>query len=328
MEFSSDTMDESAAIAVQDLYKTYRDGLIFRKRFEALKSVSFQVPRGEIFGLLGPNGAGKTTFVKIMLGIVRKTSGSATMLGQPVGDRATRVRVGYLPEHLRLPSHLNALGALKLYGKLSGMDSREIREKGMPLLETVGLADRVRDSVKKYSKGMRQRLGLAQSLLHDPELLFLDEPTDGLDPVGRSEVRNIIHRLKDEGKTIFLNSHLLQEVEMVCDRFAILHQGELRSVGTLDQISSTTRDRSEVEIEILGTDTAIKAALETCEVVASEMLSENRVRIVAQMSGQKDIDACIDALRADGLSIVSLVHRRATLEDAFLKIIETETKVS
>src|SRR5687768_3655713 len=205
-------MPQPPAIEVDTLKKTYRDGLFGSRSIEALRGISFRVERGEIFALLGPNGAGKTTFIKILLGIVRKSGGSAQMLGHPAGDRRSRKHIGYLPENLRLPRHLTANTALELCGNLSGLSTREVHERRGKLLELVGLADRAGDSVKKYSKGMLQRLGLAQSLLHDPDLLIFDEPTDGLDPVARAQVRAVLLDLKSKGKTIFLNSHILQEV--------------------------------------------------------------------------------------------------------------------
>ena len=228
------------AIQVESLCKTYSEGLVFKKRFEALKEVTFSVREGEIFGLLGPNGAGKTTLLKILLGIIRKSNGTASMLGFPAGSREGRKQVGYLPEHLRVPRHMTGYQALEFFGNLSNLPTRQIREKRGELLELVGLAGRAKDSVKQYSKGMLQRLGLAQALLHDPKLLFLDEPTDGLDPRARAGMRAIISGLQERGVTVFLNSHLLQEVEMVCQRVAILDKGNLRYCGEVDQIGELT----------------------------------------------------------------------------------------
>ena len=195
---------------------------------------------GEIFGLLGPNGAGKTTLIKVLLGLVHKTSGDAELLGRPAGDIEARRQIGYLPEQHRIPHHLTGNTALEYYGRLSNMSMSDIRRRRPELLETVGLRRWGRTLVRKYSKGMTQRLGLAQAMLHDPELLILDEPTDGVDPVGRAEIRDILGRLKSEGKTIFLNSHLLQEIELVCDRVAILGQGKLRRMDSVEAIRRLT----------------------------------------------------------------------------------------
>lgn len=315
-------MGNTLAIQVSGLQKTYREGLIFRKCFQALKGISFDVRPGEIFGLLGPNGAGKTTFVKIMLGIVRKTQGTALMLGRPAGDRLGRKRVGYLPESLRIPRHLNANTALDYYGQLSGMASSEIKARRGALLESVGLAGRERDFVRNYSKGMAQRLGLAQAILHDPDLLFLDEPTDGLDPVGRSEVRTLLQNLKKQGKTVFLNSHLLQEVEMVCDRVAILDKGELRGLGTTDEIARDRVEGIELELEIRGNGQEAKLAIGSRPVIQSEVLDEDHFQVVLRLSDQAAVDGCVDDLRRRGLSIAGLRRRRVTLEDAFLQLLE------
>ena len=224
-------MIDSLAIDVQKLQKQYRDGWIVPRRFNALKGIDLGVRRGEVFGLLGPNGAGKTTLIKILLGIVKSTGGQAFLLGEPAGTKSARRRIGYLPENLNFPSHQTAKRAMEFFGRLSSVPERVIKTKSSELLELVGLAGREKELVRKYSKGMRQRLGLAQAMLHDPELLILDEPTDGLDPVGRSQIRKLINELRDQGKTVFLNSHILQEVELVCDRVAILAGGQLQGIG-------------------------------------------------------------------------------------------------
>ena len=227
-----------AAIETHDLRKTYVEGLLRRKRQEALKGVSLRVERGEIFGLLGGNGAGKTTFIKVLLGIIRRTAGQAKLLGFPAGDWRGRKLIGYLPENLRVPRHLTGFTALEYYGHLSNVPTSVIRQRRGELLEMVGLAERAKDPVRTYSKGMLQRLGLAQAMLHDPELFILDEPTDGLDPLARSQVRGFLADLKKRGKTIFLNSHILQEVELICDRVAILDKGNLRRVANVAEITS------------------------------------------------------------------------------------------
>ena len=315
-------MTSSPAIEVEHLCKTYREGVFRRNAQAALKGVSFDVRRGEIFGLLGPNGAGKTTFVKIMLGIIRKSSGQATLLGHHAGARAGRQRVGYLPEHLRVPRHMSGFSALRYFGKLSGLSGKQIRERQHSVLDMVGLTDRAKDRVTKYSKGMLQRLGLAQALLHRPELLFLDEPTDGLDPVGRSDVRQIIFELKEQGRTIFLNSHLLQEVEMVCDRVAILDRGALRSVGALHEIMPRG-EGIELELELRGDGNLARSAIEQHPVIHSQALAENHFSVTIQLEEQDQVDSCVDALRQQGISIERLARRRMSLEDAFLNILST-----
>src|SRR5215469_14895695 len=206
-------------------------------KIEALKGVSLSVERGAIFGLLGQNGAGKTTLIKILLGITRRTDGSALLLGEPVGAASVRRRVGYLPEDHRFPDYHTGASLLHFYGALLGM-SRKDREWRIPeVLELVGLRGRMHYKVRTYSKGMKQRLGVAQALMHDPEIIFLDEPTDGVDPVGRREIRDLMQGLKAQGKTIFLNSHLLSEVEQICDRVAILQRGEVVREGDIASLT-------------------------------------------------------------------------------------------
>ena len=318
------------AIAVKDLSKTYRDGLIFRKKFRALHQVSFEVDRGQIFGLLGPNGAGKTTFLKIMLGIIRKTSGQATLLDHPAGNRKGRQRVGYLPEQLRIPRHLTGYTALDYYGNLSNVPSSTVREKRDGLLAFVGLDGRGKDRVTKYSKGMLQRLGLAQALLHDPQLLVLDEPTDGLDPGARAEMRTLMQKLRDQGVTIFLNSHLLQEVEMVCDRVAILNRGNLRYCGAVEEIGEFVRSQTggqdgSITLELGGNQTKVLAALGPPQDGQFEMLgcesTQSRVVVRARFDHQDAIDAAVDRLRAADISLLRLNREATTLEDAFLQIV-------
>jgi ABC-2 type transport system ATP-binding protein len=317
-------MDFSLAIDVDTLSKTYRYGLLSHKGFQALSQVSFQVPQGQIFGLLGPNGAGKTTVIKVLLGIVRKSAGKVRLLGRPAGRRASRRRIGYLPENLRVAGHHTARSALQYYGSLSGLTRKQSRTRGDELLEMVALRDWARMPVRKFSKGMLQRLGLAQALLHDPELLILDEPTDGLDPVGRNSVRELLLQLKAEGKTIFLNSHLLQEVELICDQVAILDSGALRYVGSIDQVTSQVTS-DEVEFELAAPESEVRAALDHHKPGCLHPSSENCFRVTLRLAGQTAIDDCVDNLRQHGVSIVSIAHRRATLEDAFLSLIETTT---
>jgi ABC-2 type transport system ATP-binding protein len=329
MPSSQTANNQTPAIQVESLSKTYSQGLIFKKRHEALKDVTLTVNRGEIFGMLGPNGAGKTTFLKIMLGVIRKTSGKASMLGLPAGSRKGRRLVGYLPEHLRVPAHLTGYQALEYFGNLSDVPTKVVRAKREELLEMVGLAQRAKDNVRQYSKGMLQRLGLAQALLHDPELLVLDEPTDGLDPKARAEMRQIIRDLKDRGVTIFLNSHLLQEVEMVCQRVAILDKGALRYCGPVDSIGQFLQTgglegqdgSGSIEFGLVGDKTAIEGCFTG---VPSEVRVEENQMISVNIptATQSAIDQTVDRLRSAGVSIVSINRRRVSLEDAFLQIVD------
>jgi ABC-2 type transport system ATP-binding protein len=309
-----------AAIAVNKLEKTYKSGIIRRNRIHALRGASFEVPRGEIFGLLGPNGAGKTTLIKILLGIVRKSAGDAELLGKPAGNRPARRSVGYLPEHHRIPRHLTGNTALEYYGSLSGMRLADIRRKQPEFLKRVGLADWGKTPVKKYSKGMLQRLGLAQAMLHDPDLLILDEPTDGVDPVGRAEIRDVLNELKRQGKTIFLNSHLLQEIELICDRVAILDKGIVRTVGRVDEI--TRQSTSPVAIVVQATESAARAALAGFDIRNVRAIEGDNVRIELIALEQHTVDGAIDALRKQGISIASVSRTLLTLEQAFLQLLQ------
>ena len=325
--------DDSAVLAIdsKSLCKTYSEGLMFKTRFQALTDVSFSVSQGEVFGLLGPNGAGKTTFIKILLGIIGKTSGSATMLGQLAGSRAGRRLVGYLPEHLRIPPHLNGYTALECYGSLSNLPKSVIRQKSDGLLELVGLAGRAKDRCKKYSKGMLQRLGLAQALLHDPKLLILDEPTDGLDPQARAEMRALIGRLKNDGVTIFLNSHLLQEVEMICDRVAILNRGHLKYCGDVSSIGDFVASAAGVktglvvDIEVLGLPAAVNEAFTNYDFEIKSRSGDQAFTVRLSLNNQAAVDALVDQLRSNGVSIQGMTRQQVSLEDAFLKIITQDT---
>jgi ABC-2 type transport system ATP-binding protein len=312
-------MNHAPAIDVKDLHKTYRDGLFGRHRVEALRGVTFQVGNGEIFGLLGPNGAGKTTLIKVLLGIVRRSRGSASLLGRPPGDREGRRRVGYLPENHRIPRHHTGDTALEYYGCLSGLSVAEVKRRRGRLLELVGLADWGRVPVKKYSKGMQQRLGLAQALLHDPEVLVLDEPTDGVDPVGRSEMRALLQQLKTEGKTIFINSHLLQEIELVCERIVILAQGQVLREGRVAEI--TRISATDITMQLVGTETDIEAALAGRETGGLVLGNAGHYEVTVRVPDQRAVDECVDSLRRHKVGIVSLSRSRQTLEEAFLEIV-------
>lgn len=317
------------AIDVVDLRKTYHEGWIRTKRQEALRGISLRVERGEIFGLLGGNGAGKTTFIKILLGIIRRTSGEAKLLGFPAGDMRGRQLVGYLPENLRVPRHMTGLVALEYYGNLSGLTTAEVRKRRGPLLEKVGLAARAKDPVRTYSKGMLQRLGLAQAMLHDPELFILDEPTDGLDPSARAQVRGFLADLKAQGKTIFLNSHILQEVELICDRVAILDRGNLRQVERVENITSGRMSGAAsgeqaklvVTLDLQGPPEFIATAFATQAVENIQQFSPLEQRVVVSIASQTEVDTLVDQLRAAGISVVGLSRKRMSLEQHYLEIV-------
>jgi len=320
-------MNSAFAIDVSDLHKTYSEGLVFRKRFTALKGVSLRVPEGEIFGLLGPNGAGKTTLVKILLGIIRKTHGHATMLGMPAGSIRARKLVGYLPEHLRMASHLTPYTALECYGALAGLPLSHVKKHRDRLLEQVGLTDWKKERTKKFSKGMLQRLGLAQALLSHPRLLFLDEPTDGLDPRARAEMREIIQQLRGEGVTIFLNSHLLQEVEMICKQVAILDHGELKYCGPVHEAGKHAREANGlgsgwvVEFRI-ASESPVDLGLPESETPQTSSVENGLTVVRVQVEDQAQVDRIIDRIRSQRASLVNMNRIEASLEDAFLAMID------
>ncbi|MGD9854091.1 MAG: ABC transporter ATP-binding protein [Planctomycetaceae bacterium] len=313
-------MSISPVIEVDGLQKTFREGFVRRRQVQALGGVSFAVPKGSIFGLLGPNGAGKTTLIKILLGIVRKSQGAATVLGYRAGHRKARQRIGYLPENHRIPQHLTGHSALEYYGCLSGMTVMQVKRRRLELMRTVGLEGWGTTRVSKYSKGMLQRLGLAQAMIHEPDLVILDEPTDGVDPVGRTEIRAVLKSLQQRGTTIFLNSHLLQEVELVCDRVAILANGQLRAAA---DVAELTKSGSDVKLKLRGAPEMITEALAAAGITDPQPQRDREgdfdVRVTS--SGPFQVDRIVDALRERGVSIRSLEPTRNSLEEAFLSLI-------
>lgn len=286
------------------------------KRFgqvNALASLTMTVPRGEIFGFLGPNGAGKTTAVKLMLGLTFPTSGEAFVLGAPVGDRETRARIGYLPELFRYQDWLNAREVLEFHCVLAGVARNARAGQVGDVLEIVGLGKRADDRVGTYSKGMQQRLGLAVALIGKPELIFLDEPTSALDPVGRREVREVLHGLKKQGVTVFLNSHLLTEVEHVCDRVAIVDRGRVISIGTLAELMS---DGFAVRIRTQSMSQEHAAALRAF----GDVVVEDGAYVVKGMPADQVPDAVAALVRA-GARIQAVEPSRRSLEDQFLRVL-------
>ena len=234
---------DGLAIDLQNVVK------IYKRRVRALQGVSMRVRRGEVFGLLGPNGAGKSTLVKIMMTVVRPTQAAGTILGNPIGNKPTLARVGYLPENHRFPRYLTGRQVLEFFAALAKVDRPTRRRRAGELLETVGMSQWANTRISTYSKGMLQRVGLAQALVNDPELVLLDEPTDGVDPVGRRDILEVLGRMRQQGKTVFVNSHALSELETICDRVAILVQGQVARQGTIDELT-VARQRYEIELEV------------------------------------------------------------------------------
>lgn len=237
-------MSDEAVIQIRNLSKVYRD-FWGRKKVQALNSLSLDVYKGEIFGLLGPNGSGKTTTLKLLLGLLFPTSGEVTILGQPASNVEKNERIGYLPEESYLYRFLNADETLDFYGRLFDMPKAVRQKRAAELIEMVDLKDARRRQLKEYSKGMTRRIGLAQALINDPDLVLLDEPTSGLDPLGTRKMKDMILKLRDEGKTVVMCSHLLADVQDVCDRIAILYAGELKVMGRVDELL-TTKDETQL----------------------------------------------------------------------------------
>ncbi|PYS51933.1 MAG: ABC transporter ATP-binding protein [Acidobacteria bacterium] len=303
------------ALETVSLSKTFRRWRRGRE-VRALSDVSFTVDAGAIFGLLGPNGAGKTTLVKVALTIAHADRGEVRLLGQSIRDRSVFSRVGYLPENPRFPLHLTAWQVLRLYGSLSGADMTAVERNASRWLERLDLARWSDMRVSKFSKGMNERLAFAQALVHDPELIFLDEPTDGLDPLARMEVRNICRELADQGKTVFINSHILAEIELICDRIALMKSGEIVEQGT---ISELTASRGGYELVAPAVDGL------------GHWLGEKSLTFAAvdghfhvQLADRVSANALIDALRAKNIEIESLSVKRRTLESVFIERLSRE----
>lgn len=281
------------------------------------RDISLVVGDSEVFGFLGPNGAGKSTFVKTLVGLIAPTSGSANILGRPLGDVRSREKIGFLPENFRYHSWLTAKELLVLHGKLAGMDQSAIKARIPEVLELVHLSGSERKTVGNFSKGMQQRLGLAVALLPRPRLLFLDEPTSALDPVGRMEVRELIRFLRSEGTTVFLNSHLLGEVERVCNRVGIIKDGAILAVGALQELLQNAR---EVEMEVEPVSTGLLEAIRP--LVRSMRCDGNR--ITARVETRETIPLLAQKVLEAGSSLYSLEPRGSTLEDVFLQMMEGE----
>ena len=297
------------AVDLIDVRKTYD------KRIPALRGVNIQVGRGEIFGLLGPNGAGKSTLVKIMMTVVRPDQAFGTIMGRPIGHRGKLQRTGYLPEDHRFPGYLTGLQLLDYYAALAKVPRATRREAAPRLLDRVGLAQWAETRIDKYSKGMLQRLGLAQALMNDPEFLVLDEPTDGLDPVGRRETRALLLELRRKGTTIFLNSHLLSELEMVCDRVAILVNGLVARQGTLSELTEHT-----VEYRVTVSGELAPPLRERIEVLGARV-ADDAITLPGQDATR--LNELIDLLRGQGLVIEAVEPRRFSLEDILVETMET-----
>jgi ABC-2 type transport system ATP-binding protein len=302
-----------SVLAVNDLSKVFVHGFT-RRRTVAVERVSFEVERGEIFGFLGPNGAGKTTTMKMLMGLVHPTGGSATILGAPLGNRDAKNRLGYLPENPYFYDYLSALEFMHMVGHLHGLDPVVRRKRAIDLLDRVGLGEAGRRSMRGYSKGMLQRAGLAQALMGDPELVVLDEPMSGLDPIGRREVRDLMVELKKAGKTVFFSTHILSDADLLCDRVAIIVKGKLMDVGPLGALLNPRVHG----IDVLWQGDASARERVRASVPALPHASGSEGETCA-CTTQAEVDALIAAVSGAGGSILQVTPHRETLEDLFTR---------
>jgi ABC-2 type transport system ATP-binding protein len=313
-----------AAIEVLGLEKTYMVGFWRKRPKRALEPLRLTVEEGEIFGFLGPNGAGKTTTLKLLMGLVFPTSGSARILGKEWTDPEVKAQIGFLPEQPYFYDYLTAHELLNYYGQLSGVTAADRKRRIPEVLSLVGLNDVKGIQLRKFSKGMLQRVGIAQAILHNPRIVFFDEPMSGLDPLGRREVRDLMSQLKQEGKTVFFSTHILSDAETLCDRVAIIHKGQLRGVGEVEDLTSAVQGRIEVVWHGPQVPAGIKA-------IATEWhVSGDRIRAVINENQQ---DAAIDALRRERIRLISITPLRSSLEAYFVEKLQDaptreEAKVS
>ncbi|GAB5494957.1 MAG: ABC transporter ATP-binding protein [Phycisphaerales bacterium] len=307
-------MAANLAIDLENVAKTYTSP--FRESIHALRGIDMKVHRGEVFGLLGPNGAGKSTLVKILMTVIRPTQCKGTVLGQPVGDKHTLLKVGYLPEHHSFPPYLTGRQLIEFFGAMNNIKRADRKRRAGELLELVGMKDWGKKKLKSYSKGMRQRIGIAQALINDPDLVLLDEPTDGVDPVGRRDIRAILDRLRAEGKTVLVNSHILSELEQVCSRVAILVQGQVASQGTIDELTAG-RERYEIQIASEQGEVLAGFASATAEVKDSTL----KLTSVEPQS----VQPYIDKIRALNGTILSIKRTKPSLEDLFMEAVVDPT---
>jgi len=302
-------------LEIRNLSKSFRTGF-WLKKTQALLNVSLTVRENEIYGFLGPNGAGKTTTIKTILGLIFPDSGSISILGKDYRDISTRRFIGYSPEQPYFYEYLTAYEFMKFYGSLFGIPAAELKKRIPMLLEMVGLSGKESLQLRKFSKGMLQRIGLAQALINDPKFLILDEPMSGLDPIGRREIRDLILALKKSGKTVFFSTHILSDVEMICDKVAIIIKGEIRREASLNEL--LTIDYNEVEIVFRTSDKTLKDELRKIGLLIKEM--EDTSYLIVKKS---DISRVVDIIRDYRGEIVSIVPKRKTLEDLFIKEINS-----
>ncbi|HWX94554.1 MAG TPA: ABC transporter ATP-binding protein [Terriglobales bacterium] len=303
-------------IEILGLEKTYTVGFWRKKPKRALHPLTLAIEDGEIFGFLGPNGAGKTTTLKMLMGLVFPTGGSARILGMDVNDPRVKAQIGFLPEQPYFYDYLTARELLEYYGRLSGLGGKDLSGRVQQMLGRVGLPEMGGVQLRKFSKGMLQRVGIAQAILHDPKVVFFDEPMSGLDPMGRRELRDLMEQLKQEGKTVFFSTHILSDAETLCDRVAVIHLGELRGVGAVAQLTSNVHGKVEVVWQgvVLA---ALKALGVECHVTG------DTVRAVL---AEENLDAAIDVVRRERMRLISVTPVRNTLEQYFVESLKHSEK--
>jgi ABC-2 type transport system ATP-binding protein len=306
------------AIETNSISKIYSTSF-GKKKVNALSDVSLKISPGTIFGLLGPNGAGKTTFVKLLLGITYPTFGSGMVLNESISNHLVKRKIGYLPENHKYPPYLKGKEVLKFFGRLSGMSGRDLEVKIDELLNTVDLTEWGNSKVKTYSKGMMQRLGLAQALINDPELIFLDEPTDGVDPIGRKEIRDILINLKSKSKTILLNSHLLSEVEMITDRVGILNKGKLLREGSVKEL---TEKKEEYKVSLVEPEINYEKYIRQNILISKNSDGSLSVKV----DNVESLNSLIDSFRNDKILVKEIELQKSTLEAEFISLINEAEK--
>ena len=307
------SVEDEVIIRTENLTKEFRAPLS-RTSVLALNKLSIEVRRGEVFGLVGPNGSGKTTTLKLLLGLLRPTSGRIEIFGQSARYIGVKQRIGFLPDGPYFYDYLNAEELLDFYGKLFNFSKEERRRKTEELLELVGLKERRKMHIRNYSKGMTQRIGLAQALMNDPDLLFLDEPTTGLDPLGAIDMKRYIVQLRERGKTVFLCSHLLADVQAICDRVAILHQGNLIRFGKVEDLLSDTR-----RTEVVAADLSPEAVQEIEKISSS--VSPKNGRYVIEATTPEQVFRIMEVIRAARGKLLAVEPKTETLEDVFVRAI-------
>jgi ABC-2 type transport system ATP-binding protein len=308
--FSGPPEDAAMVLRTEGLSKVFELG-VRRRKVAAVEDLTLSATEGEIFGFVGPNGAGKTTTIKMLMGLIFPTRGRAFIFDAPIPSDTAKKRIGYLPENPAYYEFLSGLEAMRFFAQLAEVPSSEVDRRSKGLLERVGLADAADRQIRKYSKGMLQRLGIAQALVADPAFVILDEPMSGLDPLGRKEVRDLILELKQQGKTVFFSTHILTDVETLCDRMAVIMHGRLRDVGKLGDLISAKVRSTEVTADLDGGDASALSG--------GRLLARDGTRVTVVFDDENEADAAVRVVVTSGARLIALTRHRETLEDFFLR---------